>query len=227
MNKRGVKLKETISTEWSQNFAYAIGLLASDGSLSKDGRHVDFTSKDIEQVKNFVKCLGCKNKIGKKISGSAMTESYRIQIGSVIFYNFLISIGLTPAKSKTIGEVMVPEEYFFDFVRGLFDGDGTFYSYWDSRWKSSHMFYLVLTSASKKHLLWLKETIKCMIGSDGHITQNKSSSVFQLKYGKLASLEIIKKMYYSTKVVSLSRKRLKIKKVLGVEAKQQSLYKKI
>jgi len=47
---------------WSPHFAYAIGLLATDGSLSIDGRHIDFTSKDLELVKIFKKYLGLKNK---------------------------------------------------------------------------------------------------------------------------------------------------------------------
>lgn len=31
---------------WSPEIAYAVGLLTTDGSLSIDGRHIDFTSKD-------------------------------------------------------------------------------------------------------------------------------------------------------------------------------------
>ena len=41
----------------SPDLSYIIGLITTDGNLSKDGRHFDFTSKDIEQVKNFKKIL--------------------------------------------------------------------------------------------------------------------------------------------------------------------------
>ena len=40
---------------WSENLAYAIGLIATDGSLSNDGRHLNFTSKDIDQIQTFAK----------------------------------------------------------------------------------------------------------------------------------------------------------------------------
>jgi len=30
---------------WSADFAYAVGLLTTDGSLSIDGRHINLTSK--------------------------------------------------------------------------------------------------------------------------------------------------------------------------------------
>jgi hypothetical protein len=49
------------------------------------------------------------------------TKAFRVQISDVDFYNFLISIGVTPAKSKTIREVKIPRDYFLDFLRGSFD----------------------------------------------------------------------------------------------------------
>ena len=36
--------------KWTSELAYAVGLLTTDGSLSKDGRHIDLTSKDVEQL---------------------------------------------------------------------------------------------------------------------------------------------------------------------------------
>ncbi len=44
---------EKINIQWSPELAYAIGLLVADGCLSKDGRHIDFTSKDLELVESF------------------------------------------------------------------------------------------------------------------------------------------------------------------------------
>ena len=148
-----------IKTEWSVNFAYAIGLLVTDGCLYHDGRHINLTSEDEEQIKNFLKCLRVpRYHIGLKgRSNSAEKNYFQVQIGDVLFYKFLNSIGIVSQKTKTIGAVDVPSEYFFDFLRGHLDGDGTFYSYWDPRWASSFMFYTVFMSASKNHILWLRE----------------------------------------------------------------------
>src|SRR3989344_1701616 len=140
---------------WSPGFAYAIGLLVTDGNLSKDGRHIDLTSKDKEQLLNYTKSLGIKVKITSKHSGAG-NKHLRVQFGDRLFYDFLMSIGLMPNKTKIIGAVKIPNNYFFDFLRGHFDGDGTFYSYWDPRWKSSYMYYTVFISASKKHIPWLR-----------------------------------------------------------------------
>src|SRR3989344_5404579 len=141
------KPKNKVRINWSPNFAYAIGLLTTDGNLSPDGRHIELTSKDLEQLENFMKCLKIQNKIGQKISGFTKRKTTRIQFGDINFYKFLLSIGLMPNKSKTMGRIQIPDAYFFDFLRGHFDGDGTFYSYWDPRWKSSFMFYTVFISA--------------------------------------------------------------------------------
>lgn len=199
-----------VKIEWSAEFAYAIGLLVTDGCISSDGRHIDLTSKDKEQLVNFMHCLKIRNKIGTKISGYNGESSFRVQFGDVNFYNFLFEVGLMPHKSKVLGKIIIPEKYFFDFLRGHFDGDGTFYSYWDPRWRSSCMFYTVFMSASKRHVLWIREEIFQRIGIRGHMTTTGRSPMYQIKYAKGESLKLLSKMYYNTQVVCLSRKRNKI-----------------
>jgi len=54
---------------WTADLAYVVGLTTTDGSLSKDGRHIDFTSKDKELIKSFAKILKLKNRIGSKYRG--------------------------------------------------------------------------------------------------------------------------------------------------------------
>ncbi|MCC6323656.1 hypothetical protein IT400_02595 [Candidatus Nomurabacteria bacterium] len=223
MVKRGPKPKKIIDTTWRPNLAYAIGLLATDGCLANDNLLIDLTSKDREQLENFSRCLGVKFNVGTKENGDGQ-KCLRVQFKNRIFYDFLLSIGLTPKKSLTMGQLAVPEKYFFDFLRGCFDGDGCFYSYWDPRWKSSHMFYLEFVSASKKHITWLQREIEVKTNAHGHITNNGRNSTLQLKYAKREALAIIKKMYYNPKVVSLSRKKIKIKKALKIEDKQQKKY---
>ena len=204
-----------IKIRWSPEFAYAIGLLTTDGNLSSDRRHMSLVSKDMEQILNFKKCLELKVVIGKSSNGKHDDQKYyRVQFGDVIFFRFLISIGLHPKKSKTLREIMMPKKYFFDFLRGHFDGDGCFYSYWDKRWKSSFMFYTVFVSASKEHIDWLRTEIASRLKIHGHVTKAVKSSVYQLKYAKGESLRLLPEIYYDRQVVCLSRKRIKIEKFI-------------
>lgn len=203
---------------WSPKFAYAIGLLVTDGNLSPDGRHVVFTSKDLELAIHFKKCLNLQNIIGKKSSGSQKEKKYFVvQFGDVNFYKFLLSIKLMPNKTKIIKEVEIPRKYFFDFLRGHFDGDGSFYSYYDPRWKSSFVFYTIFVSASKEHVDWIRKEIYKRLKINGHITKSVNDSIYQLKFAKADSLKLLMKIYYNKRVICLSRKRIKIEKALAVE----------
>ena len=198
-----------ISIIWTSDLAYIVGLIASDGNLSKDGRHMTFVSKDLQLIKTFKKCLGLGVKIGKKQSGySPNSSAHFLQFGDKIFYNFLLKIGLTPAKSKTIGNLDIPKKYFFDFLRGSFDGDGSFYSYCDKRWASSFLFYLNFMSASSNHCLWIQKTIYSLIDVQGKI--KKQPHVYDVRYAKTEARKIIKNMYHAPDLPMLERKFKKI-----------------
>lgn len=68
MKRRMYKVK----VKWSPNFAYSIGLIATDG------RHISFTTKDVELAHLFKKCLGIDNKIGKKARTYTKVKKYYV-----------------------------------------------------------------------------------------------------------------------------------------------------
>jgi hypothetical protein len=220
MRERADVSRITKDVSWSADLAYAIGLLATDGNLSKIPNKLTFVSADKEQVVNLKNILRLKNKIGRHISGTTKNKAFRIQFSSASFYNFLFEIGLMPNKSKIIGPMMIPDQFFADFVRGYFDGDGCSYSYWDSRWKSSFMFYIELASASKRHISWLQRKITRFFLVKGRITKSANNSCYRLKFAKHESIELVRKMYYADNVVALNRKRLKIKRALAIINRQ-------
>ena len=195
--------------------AYLVGLITTDGNLSKDGRHMSIVSKDLEQVENVIKILMLKNKIGVKNSSFKNNgKYYYVQFGNVELYKFLNSVGLFPNKSKNLGALKIPEAYIRDFLRGHLDGDGYTYSYWDKRWKNSFMFYTVFASGSKKHIIWLRETILTLYKLDGKIKRNRS--VYVLVFSKRASINLMKIIYYRKKLICMKRKKFKISKALGI-----------
>lgn len=214
VKRRGPKSQNKISLNWSPKLSYSVGLLATDGNLSNDGRHIDLTSKDKGQIINFRNCLGLhNNKIGKKTSGYTKGKNYyRIQFSNSEFYKWLVDIGITPKKSHTINTLKIPDKYFFDFLRGCFDGDGCIYSFWDPRWRSSYMFYTVFVSASSKFLEWLQKSTTRLAKARGRIT--KSTRVYQLRFAKKESLVLINKMFYSPNIHCLKRKYLKIQRII-------------
>jgi hypothetical protein len=162
-----------------------------------------------------MKALSINEITGLTKSGYTNNMAFRVQFSDVLFYDFLGSIGLMPNKSKVIGRVVVQDPYFWHFLRGAFDGDGSTYSYFDPRFKSSFMFYTIFSSASEKYIQWLQGEIFARLGILGHIT-GKSTTIFQLKYAKADSLVLLRAMYPDRHVLCLSRKRLKIKETLRI-----------
>lgn len=214
---RGNQKNKNYVINWTPEFAYAIGLITTDGNLSNDGRHLAFVSKDKQLIKTFKKCFGLDCKISpKKSTFTGKKDCHCIQFSNVRLYKYLIEIGLHPNKSKTLKEIKVPNKYFFDFLRGHFDGDGSCYSYWDKRWPNSFMFYTYFISASISHIKWLQSRIKKFLNIYGSI--DKSRRIWQLQYAKKDSQTLWKKIYYKHDLPCLLRKRRKIEKILAIQA---------
>lgn len=198
---------------WTDDLAYAIGLFVADGHLSIDGRHLDFTSKDFEQVQTFKSILGLKASISKK-SRSAEKEKkyYYVGFSDVGLYNFLIGIGIPQQKSKNVGKLQLPRKLIPDFLRGLIDGDGNINiaKHPESRNKQIK---IKIFSASKVFLEWLYDEIKAQGIKGGRIRYAKR--VWELVYGKRDALEMMKLIYYADNLPSLERKRNVAKECLA------------
>ena len=199
--------------EWSPEIAYSVGLMASDGCLSKDGRHIDLTSVDIEQLENFSRAIGRHDKIVIKNTGSARPMgkvAYRLQFSDTAYYDFLVVVGLTPSKSKTIGRLTVPDIFYAHFLRGLFDGDGSCYGYFDKRWRSSFMFYSQFTSASLAFTTYIRSNNIRLFGVSAAAVRI-SPGIYTLAYAKADSAIIFKRLYENANGLSLTRKRDKFR----------------
>lgn len=207
--------KSKVKLSWNNNFAYIIGVIATDGNLSSDLRHLIITSKDFEMVKNCKEYLELTNKITRASRGGSKEKKYyMLQFGDRNFFEFLLGLGLTPRKSKTMAELKIPKNYFPDFFRGCIDGDGSLSI--SAHPESKHPQYKMrLCSASNDFLIWIlrlcKETFDVTGGS---ISKTDRSSVFTLTFGKSDSIRI-SKMIYLKNVLCLSRKKKIALKMLG------------
>lgn len=200
-------VKKQIS--WDSNLAYAIGLITTDGCLSIDGRHIDLTSKDLGQLQNFKVALKLNNKIGLKSSSYGKRKYYRIQIGDVHLYRFLLSIGLTPHKSKTLGPLRIPIKYFRDFLRGCLDGDGNI-STWIHKTNLHRQWCLRFFSGSYTFASWLKDKTEELFAIKGGLyvcNKREYDPSYTIKFGKRASISLINQIYY-TGCLALERKNI-------------------
>src|SRR5882724_4821366 len=174
-------LRDGRGMSWSSAVAYAIGLIATDGNLSRDGRHISVVSKDLDQLEALRRCLGLRVAISEFQSARGRRVG-RVQWNHRAFYDALLTIGLTPAKSLTLGPLAVPDEYFVDFFRGCIDGDGSIVTYIDrynTFKKPSYVYtrlYVSIVSASLRFLDWLKATVQRLAGVTGYLTVKRAAA---------------------------------------------------
>ena len=195
--------------KWTSKLAYVVGLITTDGNLSSDGRHIELTSKDYQLLKTFKNCLNLKVKISTKASGYTNKLYPRIQFSDVRFYRWLLKIGLMPNKTKNIKNIEVPDRFFFDFLRGHLDGDGSIRIFMDAVFPNSQRLYIQFNSASKSHLVWISETTKRLLNVHGFI--GWGTRIWILTYARKESLVLLPQIYHHANIPCLIRKR----KLLG------------
>lgn len=168
-------------------------------------------------IELFRKALFIENKVSKRARGGEKEKKYLyLEFKDKGFYQFLLRLGITPAKSKTIQSVDIPDQFFADFLRGVFDGDGTFWSTWDKRWPNSFVYYLGISSASLSFLQWFKQRLTDLYGVKGYIAPGKGA--YTIRYVKGDSRTLFKVMYYSDDLLFLDRKYNKIKTALDFDS---------
>jgi hypothetical protein len=124
--------------EWTPDMAYALGLIFSDGNITKPAKgswRIQFVSTDEEQARWFHNFVGNPNKIIRKtpkqreVCGTKLRKTPKVQHASVTVSDTLVGrllrLGIRPRKSKTgTRMVFIPELWATDFLRGVCDGDG-------------------------------------------------------------------------------------------------------
>jgi hypothetical protein len=199
---------------WSRDMAWIVGLIATDGNLAHRPRGMSITSKDIDLLQSVRQCLELSNRLVRTSGRLGVVD--RLQWRNRAFYDWLLSIGLTPRKSLTIGPLTVPDEYFADFLRGCIDGDGSVLVYTDryhTRKKEAYVYerlYVSLVSASFRFVDWIRAAVERLAHVAGAIHEARrpgQRSIWTLRYAKAESILLLRWMYYAPDVPCLTRKR--------------------
>lgn len=169
-------------------------------------------------MKTFLSCIDHTEQRYRKTLTRVGHDLYRIQLSDVNLYRWLMGVGLTPRKSLTLGAIDVPRDFFADTVRGLLDGDGSVYvarhrptlrtypDYWYERLRT------LFTSASREHILWLRNRIRDAYGLKGSVQcvrRTDRHDFFRLVYEKRESLILLGAIYTDTSAPCLMRKKAK------------------
>jgi len=200
---------------WNAELAYVVGLMTTDGTPSPDGRHLTFTSKDSNQIELVKELPGLGNTITTNTSTFNPGQTYwRIQFGNLALYRWFVAIGLMSNKSKVLEAIDVPDSFFFDFLRGHLDGDGTIRAYNDPVYPNSRRLYTVFYAASRLHLEWLQSTTRRLINIEGRIAPG--ARIWRLTFAKATSLKLLPCLYYEPNPPCLERKKARFAEFLNL-----------
>lgn len=129
--EKGNGLRKTVNrnffNSWSNEMAYVLGWITTDGCILSNLKSFHITSIDIDHLYKLSSLMETDVKITLyKGKGNARLAG-KVFIGSKYMVKKLLNIGIIPRKTGKIQMPLVPDEYLSHFFRGVFEGDGTIF----------------------------------------------------------------------------------------------------
>jgi len=147
----------------SEGKAYLLGIIFSDGSVSSKSNHINISSNDRDMIETCRKLLETTSPIHQ------YKNYFCLIISNQNLRNSLINLGVMPRKSwKELSIPLIPEKLIRHFLRGMYDGDGSFYL--DKRESNR---YIYLCSALSSASYQFSKEIKSMLEKQLKITFHK------------------------------------------------------
>lgn len=187
----------------TQDKYYWLGFIAGDGNIAKNEARlrIELKSLDKEQLINFNNFMGSNTPLVERVNNNGCNCTC-LSINSAELKRYLAQYNLVPAKSKifTLPLENIPNEYIFDFLRGLFDADGSL----SFRGQNIKHPILEIVVGTKE----CAEQIKTIFNWDTKISEfNNRSAYLVRKEGLEAIKPILNKLYeHSTENTRLKRK---------------------
>lgn len=210
----------------SKEKAYWLGFMCADGYVTSDNRFgMELSIGDINHMQLFLDSLEYNGKIRTRNRDNNM--SCQFQIKSSKLYNDLVKCGVTRNKTENLSfpkEHILPKELHPHFIRGFFDGDGSFvfYEYERLRKDRGNKVYnsiykeVNLVCNSLDFIENLKSIIFEDCGADFNLTINTRDNLPTLRTSKTENLvKFIKYIYPTENEICLERKYIKAQEILN------------
>lgn len=178
----------------SHNMAYILGLIASDGCVSKDTNHfyIDLQASDEEILYKIKNELSFEGPLQHYTNNSGCDFS-RLRICSKTIKQDLSHYGITPKKTFTLNPPsFLDEQYYISYIRGYFDGDGCIYINLDK-----YKYQWNIGSARKEVIQWIQNILLNNYGITSflHNTTRILSQGDHYYYILIYNKEIIRRLF--------------------------------
>lgn len=197
--------------------AYYLGLIYADGCIysnDKNGSYVltlTVTESDAELVVGLKTALNSEHKIRKVepsvFDGKVSKPKVSISIPSKKVYESLKRLGVQGCKSLKLKKPNIRKEFYGDFVRGYFDGDGSVFFYKNKSKKECRATLIGSTAFMK----WIKEILPL----DVRLYRDKrTTGIYYINVQRNNSLIKFHNFIYTGCSSYLNRKKLKFDEVI-------------
>lgn len=217
---------ESIDTE---DKAYWLGFIAADGCITRSSRYnsyrltIALSNVDIEHLRKFLRCINsndikiqtCHSGFSSKKKNSKIVS---VTLNSYKLCNDLNKLNIHPNKSYDIELPELSDEMMTHYLRGFFDGDGSYYYHYDYK-NNRYRYSFEVVGAS---LAIIEQIQKYLLSKDiyTNIYTRKSPSsdniVYRLMTGSKKEMLKIIDLLYSDANIYLNRKYDKIKEIKSI-----------
>jgi hypothetical protein len=126
MGPRGYEINENFFKSWTRDSAWIYGWLLTDGYIGENGQvSLNLKSTDAEVLEKIKATLGFTGEI-TFYEHSDGRKGSKLRICRKALTEDIFALGMA-RKEKTFNTVLpnVPDEVFWDLIRGIFEGDGS------------------------------------------------------------------------------------------------------
>ena len=114
-------INENFFSNWSPEMAYVLGMIITDGCISKT-RTVTLSINDKDLLEKIKETMGSMHKVTPSKHQKGL---YCFRFSREKLVKDLEKLCVVPRKSHIVKFPEVPGTYLPDFIRGVFDGDGS------------------------------------------------------------------------------------------------------
>lgn len=201
------RIEDIFSNIDTEEKAYWLGFFAADGCVH--GRYLKITlqEQDLEHLKKFQNFLQATSiKILKQEHQNKYEKNtyYTFSIGCKKMAEDIKKYGIEERKSLILRPPvgLIPEQFYLDWIRGYFDGDGGIsYSQKDNRWQS-------YANSTKEVLEWIVKILEINTKPFNQKHYGKLDNVWRIHFnGRINVYKAWNKMYHDDKAtIYLDRK---------------------
>jgi len=209
----------------NEDMAYILGLIASDGSISKKENliAIQLQHEDVEILNKISEITKNTRPLESYIRKETGHEIDSFRVWSAEWKKDLSHYGIIPQKTFTLQppEFLDPD-YRIDYIRGYFDGDGSIYKV-----KQQNRIFFEITGASKVMIDWIANEL----ANHYHILLNKplketlsnGTIIYKIKIGSKQELLKLYNLLYNNKNLYIKRKYIKFQTLLNIPRDSSSL----